>query len=90
VAHIQTNRRQHKRPVTTCVVKLLTEPKPTDEGADKASSPARKRQPKYRPQFEQAFNEAILNHRVMRSLTAPANVLTPSVACVDREHGRLN
>jgi hypothetical protein len=87
IESVKLGENKHKRPVTTCVVKLLTEPKPAEE-ADKVSAPAKKRQPKNRPQFEQAFNEAILNHRVMRSLTAPANVLTPSVACVDREHVR--
>ena len=52
----------------------------------KPAKHAKKRQPKFRAQFEQAFTDAILAHPQKRRLLAPSHVGTPEVTCVKREH----
>jgi hypothetical protein len=54
-----------------------------------AKKPGRSKKPaKYRPQFEHAFNAAILDHPVKRRLRGPAHLMAPELTCVDREHVR--
>ena len=54
----------------------------------KPAKQVKKRQPKYRAQFEQAFTSTIRDHPIKRKLIAPSNVLTPEVVCVSRDHVR--
>jgi hypothetical protein len=88
IESVKLGENKHKRPVTTCVVRLLTESKPTEEGADKPSAPARERKAKYLPQFKQAFTAAILDHPVERRLRGPEYLMSPKMTCVDREYVR--
>ena len=58
---------------------------------DRALKPEKKRpkrKTKYRAQFEQAFNNAIIDHGTQRRLTAPLHVGAPEVRAVDVEHVR--
>ncbi len=58
---------------------------------DRALKPERtqpKRPTKYHAQFEQAFNNAIIEHPAKHRLTAPHHVGTPEVTAVDVEHVR--
>lgn len=52
----------------------------------KLAKRVKRRQPKFRAQFEQAFTDAILAHPQKRRILAPSHVGSPEVPCVKRDH----